>query len=96
MIRLIKINVWNFINSLSNIWKQRSIVVVKKVNLFLDGPLLYTMMVCITWSKKGPIFNSCLEFIDWKALGGEYLQANMYKVGIDTMNAINIISSKAA
>lgn len=37
-----------------------------------------------------------IEFIDWKALGGEYLQANLYKVGIDTMNAINIISSKAA
>jgi tRNA pseudouridine13 synthase len=35
------------------------------------------------------------EFIDWKALGGEYLQANMYKVGVDTMNAINIISKKA-
>lgn len=37
-----------------------------------------------------------LEFIDWKALGGEYLQANMCKIGVDTMNAINIISSKAA
>ncbi|KAG2212659.1 hypothetical protein INT47_000636 [Mucor saturninus] len=36
------------------------------------------------------------EFIDWKALGGEYLQANMCKIGIDTMNAINLISSKAA
>lgn len=35
-----------------------------------------------------------VEFIDWKALGGEYLQVNMYKSGIDTMNAINIISSK--
>ncbi|KAL7317776.1 multisubstrate pseudouridine synthase 7 [Mucor circinelloides] len=34
------------------------------------------------------------EFIDWKALGGEYLQVNMYKSSIDTMNAINIISSK--
>lgn len=36
-----------------------------------------------------------LEFIDWKALGGEYLQANMYKVGVDTMNAINIIAKKS-
>jgi tRNA(Glu) U13 pseudouridine synthase TruD len=35
-----------------------------------------------------------LEFIDWKALGGEYLQVNMYKAGIDTMNAINVISKK--
>jgi tRNA(Glu) U13 pseudouridine synthase TruD len=36
-----------------------------------------------------------LEFIDWKALGGDYLQVNMYKVGVDTMNAISILSKKA-
>ncbi|KAI8366468.1 pseudouridine synthase [Choanephora cucurbitarum] len=34
------------------------------------------------------------EFIDWKALGGDYLQVNMQKSGVDTMNAINIISKK--
>lgn len=94
---LIKINVWDSINSLNNIWRQRWIVVVKKGNSYSDGRLLYTTMVCI--HRKQWIFlyfNSYIEFIDWKALGGEYLQANLYKVGIDTMNAINIISSKAA
>ncbi|KAI8369919.1 pseudouridine synthase [Blakeslea trispora] len=34
------------------------------------------------------------EFINWKALGGDYLQLNMQKSGIDTMNAINIVASK--
>ncbi|GAA5811004.1 hypothetical protein MFLAVUS_004433 [Mucor flavus] len=51
-----------------------------------DGQLV------IRWPSA--VYND--EFIDWKALGGEYLQVNMYKNGIDTMNAINIISSKAA
>lgn len=37
-----------------------------------------------------------LEFVDWKALGGEYLQIHMAKTNIDTMNAINIISKKAS
>ncbi|CEP16132.1 hypothetical protein [Parasitella parasitica] len=36
------------------------------------------------------------EYIDWKALGGDYLQVSMYKAGIDTMNAINIISKKTS
>ncbi|KAI7907261.1 pseudouridine synthase [Cokeromyces recurvatus] len=34
------------------------------------------------------------EFIDWSRLGGHYLQASMQKMGVDTMNAINIISKK--
>ncbi|KAI8647380.1 pseudouridine synthase [Parasitella parasitica] len=36
------------------------------------------------------------EYIDWKALGGDYLQVSMYKASIDTMNAINIISKKTS
>ncbi|KAG0743702.1 hypothetical protein G6F57_007998 [Rhizopus arrhizus] len=32
------------------------------------------------------------EYIDWNTIGGDYLQVHMYKSGIDTMNAINVIS----
>jgi tRNA pseudouridine13 synthase len=35
-----------------------------------------------------------LEFIDFHALGGEYLQVHMTKQNIDTMNAINVLSKK--
>lgn len=53
--------------------------------------------VCVFYIYKDKILiQSFLEFIDWKALGGEYLQVNMYKAGIDTMNAINIIASKTS
>ncbi|CEG83732.1 hypothetical protein RMATCC62417_17608 [Rhizopus microsporus] len=35
------------------------------------------------------------EYIEWDKMPGEYLQVHMYKSSIDTMNAINIISSKS-
>ncbi|KAI9469723.1 MAG: pseudouridine synthase [Benjaminiella poitrasii] len=34
------------------------------------------------------------EYVDWSRLGGHFLQANMQKIGVDTMNAINIIATK--
>lgn len=37
-----------------------------------------------------------LEFIDWNAVGGKYLQVHLYKSGIDTMNAVTLLSKKAS
>ncbi|KAI8991489.1 pseudouridine synthase [Mycotypha africana] len=34
------------------------------------------------------------EFIDWKNVGGDYLQMTMHKAGWDTMNAISLISKR--
>lgn len=72
---------------------------VKTESLFSDGLLLYITMVInnkIQNMDSSKFTYWIVEFIDWKALGGEYLQVNMYKAGIDTMNAINIISNKAS
>lgn len=71
---------------------------VKKDNWLLDGPQPNIVMVLwyqMTDKKKSSLIITIIEFIDWKALGGDYLQVNMYKTGVDTMNAISIISKKA-
>ncbi|KAI8881358.1 tRNA pseudouridine synthase D [Backusella circina FSU 941] len=36
------------------------------------------------------------EFIDWNAVGGKYLQVHLYKSGIDTMNAVTLLSKKSS
>lgn len=46
----------------------------------------------IAWKTSSPQD----EYINWKALGGDYLQVHMAKTNIDTMNAINVISKKAS
>ncbi|KAI9260830.1 pseudouridine synthase [Sporodiniella umbellata] len=48
--------------------------------------------ITIKWPTATEFHN---EFVDFDALGGDYLQVHMNKSGVDTMNAINIIASKS-